>query len=221
MKLTFLSDTHLFHKDYLSKQILTDYLTGGPILVHAGDMSGRGTISEIIEFLDWFSLLPYTHKILIAGNHDFLFEVNPKMAKDVLDNYPGITYLNDSGVTIEGIKFWGSPVTPYFHNWAFNRHFPDIGYHWAQIPKDTDVLITHGPAKGILDKTHYGGIHTGCPILFEKIREIKPKIHVFGHIHEVRGTMQVGETLHINASCLDLNYALVDKPPFEYNWYNN
>lgn len=221
MKLTFLSDTHLFHRDSIQKIILTDYLQGGPILIHSGDVSGRGTLTEIREFLDWFSVLPYTHKIFIAGNHDFAFEVNPKLTTDLLKEYPGVTYLNDSAVTIEGIKFWGSPVTPYFHNWAFNRHFPDIGFHWLQIPKSTDVLITHGPPKGILDKTRFTGEHTGCPVLLEKIKEIKPKVHVFGHIHEGRGMQQVGPTLHINASSLDLNYRIVTQPPFELEWYNS
>ena len=218
MEITFISDTHQFHRDDYEKSQLTSLLPGGPIIVHSGDMSGRGGHNEILEFLGWFDSLNYTHKILIAGNHDFMFDVNPEMAHGVLSNYPGITYLNESGVVIEGIKFWGSPITLYFHNWAFNRHPHEIAPHWEKIPDDVDVLITHGPPFGILDKTHYGKIQTGCPILLEKIKKIKPQVHAFGHIHEARGTVQTEDTLFINASTVDLRYNLYDmSAPFKFD----
>lgn len=208
MKITFISDTHWLIKDKNTRDDLTSMLPGGPILVHAGDVSGRGTAGEIREFLDWFSTLPYMHKILIAGNHDFLFETMPDTAAKILAEYPGVTYLNDSGVTIEGIKFWGSPVTPWFHNWAFNRLANEIGRHWDLIPDEVDVLITHGPPHGILDETVREGLNVGCPLLLKKVKEIKPKVHVFGHIHEARGVHEEDGTTFINASAVDLGYRL-------------
>lgn len=213
MEITFISDTHWIVSDPVNTQDLNDLLPGGPILVHSGDVSGRGTEREIRVFLDWFSSQPYMHKILIAGNHDFFFEVaKPEVVQELLAEYPGITYLNDSGVTIEGIKFWGSPVTPFFHNWAFNRYDNEIGPHWDLIPEGIDVLITHGPPHGILDKTIREGWSVGCKRLRAKVDQIKPKVHVFGHIHEEMGQVEIGGTMFINASVVDERYRL---------WHNN
>jgi Icc-related predicted phosphoesterase len=197
---------------------MEDLLPGGPILVHAGDVSGRGTETEIRQFLDWFSKLPYMHKVLIAGNHDFFFEVaKPEEVAALIAEYPGITYLNDSGATIEGIKFWGSPVTPFFHNWAFNRYSNEIKPHWDMIPEGIDVLITHGPPKGILDFTEYDRDNVGCPTLLKKVKQIKPKVHVFGHIHEARGKEEIDGTVYINASMVTLKYELRYEPPYTIN----
>lgn len=216
MEITFISDTHWLIADPVHKQELTDLLPGGPILVHAGDVSGRGSEREIRLFLDWFSSLPYMHKVLIAGNHDFFFEVAAKEEIDALiAEYPGITYLNDSGATIEGIKFWGSPITPYFHNWAFNRFHNEIQPHWDLIPNGIDVLITHGPPHGILDKVRYDNLTVGCPKLRAKVKEIKPKVHVFGHIHEGMGRHEEDGTIYINASVVDFRYELYHQTPFK------
>jgi Icc-related predicted phosphoesterase len=151
---------------------------------------------------------------LIAGNHDFLFEVDPAAAAELLSEYD-IHYLNDICATIEGINFLGSPITPYFHNWAFNRISNEIGKHWDMIPEGTDVLITHGPPKGILDFTHYDKEHVGCPLLREKVRMIKPKVHVFGHIHEARGIQEEDGTTFINASVVTLRYQLRYENPIK------
>lgn len=218
MEITFISDTHWIVADKHLTQELTDLLPGGPILVHAGDVSGRGSEREIRLFLDWFSKLPYMHKVLIAGNHDFFFEVAGKEAVDeLLAEYPGITYLNDSGVTIEGIKFWGSPITPYFHNWAFNRLSSELAEHWALIPNDIDVLITHGPPYEILDKVFYDKMHVGCTLLRKKVMEVKPQVHVFGHIHEAMGVHEENGTTFINASVVDLRYKLYGSAPHKLN----
>ena len=116
-------------------------------------------------------------------------------------------YLEDSGVEIEGIKFWGSPVTPPFFNWAFMKEPDAIKKHWGAIPDDTDYLITHGPAHTILDyvgRNGQGGV--GCPHLLDAIERVNPKYHVFGHIHDMYGTKIVNETTHINASVLNDRY---------------
>ncbi len=218
MEITFISDTHHIVSNQEDRDDLTLLLPGGPILVHAGDMSGRGTESEIRRFLDWFSSLPYMHKILIAGNHDFFFEIaKPELVAALLADYPEVTYLNDSGVTIEGIKFWGSPVTPWFHNWAFNRYPQEIEAHWDLIPNDTDVLITHGPPQGILDKTIREGWSVGCKYLLKVVNRVNPKVHVFGHIHEGMGQTQIGGTIFINAAVVDERYHLWHNKPSVIN----
>jgi predicted phosphodiesterase len=209
MKITCISDTHNQHNNIPSK-----YLTGGDCIIHSGDVSGRGTHAEIEEFLAWYNELPYTHKILIAGNHDFFFErASESIIKATLDKYPNITYLNDSGVEIEGLKIWGSPVQPWFYDWAFNRRGTDICEHWDKIPLDTDILITHGPAKGYLDLTLRGDV-TGCPYLLEKISELTNlKLFVHGHIHEAYGRVDFPDGgVFLNASVLNARYVMSNLP---------
>ena len=203
MEITFISDTHNYHN------LMTSDLPGGPMIIHAGDVSSRGRYQEVQEFIDWFASLPYMHKIFIAGNHDFIFE-----KKNMLNIPDNIYYLQDSGVTIEGIKIYGTPWQPWFYNWAFNlpRSGPGLASKWEAIPEDTDILITHGPPFGILDKVARGGDHVGCELLAERIREIKPKICVFGHIHEGHGILEIEGTTYINASMLDQNYDYVNSP---------
>lgn len=210
MKITCISDTHNQHL-----HIPPDWLEGGDVLVHAGDVSGRGSLREVEEFLAWFNELPYTHKIMIAGNHDFWFEKMSTFAVNEMlaEKYPNITYLNDSGVEIDGVKFWGSPVQPWFYDWAFNRMGADICKHWDMIPLDTDVLITHGPMKGFLDMT-VRGVSTGCPYLLEKSAEMTNlKLFVCGHIHEAYGKFEFPDGgVFVNASTLNFNYQVQNKP---------
>ena len=209
---------------------MTKDLPGGPILVHAGDVSSRGYNWEIRDFMEWFSSLPYTHKIFIPGNHDFFFDwsryartpqgkirhgnsqFTKEKVEEMLSQFPNVYLLNDSGVTVENIKFWGSPITPWFHDWAFNRWENEIGAHWDLIPEDTDVLITHGPPHKILDRVIRGNSNVGCPILTERVKAIKPKIHVFGHIHEDHGVVELDGTTYVNASMLDVRYDYSNKP---------
>ena len=210
MKITCISDTHNQHT-----HIPPDWLEGGDVLVHAGDISGRGSLREIEEFLAWFNELPYKHKIMIAGNHDFWFEkVSTFAVNEMLqEKYPNIVYLNDSGIEIDGVKFWGSPVQPWFYDWAFNRMGTDICKHWDMIPLDTDVLITHGPMKGFLDMTTRG-VSTGCPYLLEKSAEMTNlKLFVCGHIHEAYGKFEFPDGgVFVNASTLNYNYQVQNKP---------
>ena len=203
MRFVAISDTHCRH--------LNIKLPKGDVLLHAGDISYKGQKNEVIDFLGWFAKLPYKHKIFIAGNHDFYFEREKDAAiKSIIPE--GVIYLNDNEVIVDGVKIWGSPVTPWFFNWAFNRHRgKPIKKHWDKIPGDTDILLTHGPAYGILD-TVVNNRQAGCADLLQTIKSIKPKVHVFGHIHEGYGTVQQNGTKFINASVLNESYELVNKP---------
>ena len=202
MQLTLISDTHGLHNQLR--------LQGGDMLVHAGDVTSRGTEEEVVDFLTWFEAQPYKYKIFIAGNHDWFFErESSEYIQSLLPE--SIIYLNDSGVTINGFKIWGSPIQPTFFNWAFNRERGKaINKHWELIPNDIDILITHGPPFGILDKTIRGET-VGCEMLLQRITTIQPKLHVFGHIHEGYG-IQSATSKFVNASVLNHKYQMINKP---------
>ena len=208
-KITFISDTHNKHKHLTSKG-MGNILGSGDILVHAGDCTSMGQKHEINEFLKWFSNTEFEHKIFIAGNHDFGFEQKTDIDQEFKDL--GVTYLFDNDVTIDGIKFYGSPWQPEFHNWAFNLpRGEELAAKWEKIPDDVDILITHGPAYGILDYAPIGG-HVGCEELYRKIVEVKPKIHVCGHIHDSYGQKSMGGIEFLNASTLNDRYEYAHKP---------
>jgi Icc-related predicted phosphoesterase len=226
MKFVTISDTHTLHK-HIS-------LPDGDVIIHAGDITSSGKEVEVISFLNWFSNLNFKYKVMIAGNHDFFFDhswkaytnyghnrhVNKNGYKEDIQNlllkYPDITYLNDSGTTINDIKIWGSPITPWFHDWAFNREKgDDILKHWNLIPKDTDILITHGPPYKIGDMVYRNKENVGCEDLLNKIKEIQPKFHIFGHIHEGYGIYETPDfpnTKFINASSVDIYYDPINQP---------
>jgi len=206
MKFIALSDTHGKHR-------LLKNLPAADVIIHAGDVSVNGYDHSVQDFLNWFSKLDYAHKIFIAGNHDRFFEDEPAglIKRIIPDN---VVYLNDSGICINGINIWGSPITPWFYNWAFNRERgKDISKHWKLIPANTDILITHGPPYGILDRVSHG--HVGCEELLKKVKSVKPRVHVFGHIHEAYGSFENKNTRFINASVLDNEYDLKN-PPVEF-----
>lgn len=207
-----ISDTHTQH-DLLTSELLDiHHKNPDGILIHCGDISHRGRNHEVEDFLDWYSSLPFEHKILISGNHDFLFENNRSLAKAMIsERGENIIYLEDSGVEIQGLKFWGSPVTPWFYDWAFNRR-EDIKNHWDLIPNDVNILITHGPPYKILDQT-ISGLNVGCKNLSKKIESLTSlKLSLFGHIHEAAGLVKIGDVIYNNASILDERYQIKNHP---------
>jgi Icc-related predicted phosphoesterase len=224
MKITFISDTHNKHNG------LTSLLPGGDLLIHAGDISSMGYKHEIQQFLKWFNGLDnYKHKIFIAGNHDWGFQDNPEMCKELLEFYDKVTYLQDDLELIgddyeTAVKVYGSPWQPEFYNWAFN--LPRMGWEleqkWNDIPIDTDILITHGPSWGRVDTVKGQGVPLGCELLKERLEVVVPKIHVCGHIHSGYGYVFDGVTHYFNASVLDEQYNLTQKPlTVEWNPVNN
>ena len=212
-RLTFISDTHTKHEK------LNGFLPGGDILLCAGDISSRGYKTELENFFKWFDGIDnYDHKIFIAGNHDFGFQDEPETIKGLLTGYKTIDYLQDEYLGIQDgdepeLKIWGSPWQPEFHNWAFNLPRGEkIKEKWDLIPDDVDILITHGPAFGKLDYVPYDGLNVGCEELLKRIEEVKPKIHLSGHIHSGWGYVFNGETHFFNAAILNDRYEFRNKP---------
>ena len=217
MKITFISDTHAKHNQ------VTSSLPGGDVLIHAGDISNNGYRTEIQDFIKWFSTIEnYTHKIFIAGNHDFSCQDEVSAVQELLRLNPGSEYLYDDMFLIgdesadydDMVKVWGSPWQPEFYNWAFNlpRQGAELKEVWNMIPSDVDILITHGPPYGHLDYVTYSKQNVGCELLRDRIDLIKPKIHVFGHIHSSYGYKFDGTTHFFNAAVLDERYNFTQKP---------
>lgn len=212
MKLVCISDTHTRHREINMPE--------GDILICSGDITFRGELDVIEDFADWLKYLPYKHKLIVFGNHEVGIEKGPKRPKAIeFIKNSGSIYLEDSGVEINGIKFWGSPITPFFCNWEWNRHRgKDINHHWKLIPDDTNVLITHGPVYGILDEAPRGVAsysHVGCEDLLNRIWELKDlKIHCCGHIHDGYSIKpkEVEGIKFINASICDERYHPSNSP---------
>jgi Icc-related predicted phosphoesterase len=207
LTITCISDTHTKHRSL--------NLPGGDILIHAGDLMNSGwNMNDIHDFLKWFENQNYNELIFIAGNHDRRFETDPIDVKAILENYPLITYLEDRWVTVEGVKIYGSPWQPEFYNWAFNlpRCGEELERKWEEIPEDTDILITHGPPQDHLDISGppYNQHQLGCELLRVKVDKLKPKIHVFGHIHGSSGYKEYNSTHFINASILNEDYVKIN-----------
>lgn len=201
MKIIAISDTHNKHKTLGT-------LPECDLLIHAGDATGQGRESEIKNFAQWFHKQPAKHKIFVPGNHEKEFENNlPASLLWFTEHCPGAHVLINESITINGLKIYGSPVTPYFLNWAWNEHITGLQKAWATIPTNTDILITHGPAYGILDTTFPGNKSLGCLVLLKEIQErVLPKIHICGHIHGGYGKATVKATTHYNVSICNEMY---------------
>jgi len=184
------ADTHGFHDRH--------DVPDGDVFVHAGDLTQKGGVWEIMSALDWIGDLPHALKIVIAGNHDVLFETDPEYAETLVPE--GVVYLNESGFRYRDIFFWGSPWTPRYFNWAFNAdRGEDIRAHWDKIPAEVDVLITHGPPYGRGDVVPGSG-HQGCRELAAAVVQRRPKLHLYGHIHEGRGVVETPWGLSVNVA---------------------
>ena len=197
MRLIVTSDTHGRHD-------LITTLPDGDVLIHAGDFMNSGLYpEEVWSFNHWLSKQPIQRRLVCGGNHDRLFEKSPQQARALLTN---ATYLENTGVTIDGVTFWGSPYTLEFLNWAFMYPSGRGWQYWEQMPENLHVLITHGPPYGILDQIAQNEPHLGCEDLLKAVEEKKPKVHIFGHIHGGAGTFDNGVTRFVNAAFLNERY---------------
>ena len=187
-------------------------LEGGDLLIVAGDLTARDSKEEMLFFLEWIQGLNYRKIVFIAGNHDGWMQKNQKIWTLKTED-SDIIYLCDSGAEFEGLKIWGSPWTPTYGCWYFMKNRGDeIKSAWDLIPDDIDILVTHGPPYGILDK-NIDGEHCGCEELREAAFRLSPKLHVFGHIHECGGkTLNTVLTQYVNASIMNEKYWPVNKP---------
>lgn len=212
MKVVCISDTH-------NKLRQIDF-PEGDILIHAGDFTNYGTESELLTFREELKKLNFEYKVIVPGNHDWLFERENSVARELFKDVAIV--LEDESTNINGLKFYGTPWSPWFHGWARNlaRGKP-IREKWDLIPNDVDVLITHTPPMGILDQVYrFQGAfveNTGCADLLDALNtRLNPKLHVFGHIHEGRGTIKIDDTMYINAASYEHNSSKM-RLPFIYH----
>lgn len=232
LKVIHISDTHGKH----TKINWTFDPSNADVIIHSGDFSNIGEEAGVRDFFKWFSKLNIPYKIVIPGNHDKSFD--PKFwgdkapaedtyrhlyrqaehfTKEIIDEYrqnPNHYFLNHEACEIEGIKFFGSPWSAEFHSryWGFNiPRGEESEKLYATVPDDIQVLITHGPPFGKLDMVD-SGLRVGCEALGNRIKVIKPKYHLFGHIHEDYGQSFDGDTYYLNSSIMNLRYQPVNLP---------
>jgi Icc-related predicted phosphoesterase len=218
LKCVVLSDTHGHHRRVT--------VPDADVLIHCGDFCQRGTMSEVKDFVEWLTEQPHKHIIVIPGNHDKPAEKKTGKVLSLFNNSNMHLLLNQE-VVIEGVKFWGSPITPTFFDWSFMRdRGAPIQMVWERIPDDVDVLITHGPPYGHGDLAPaYRTVHpkvAGCLDLLNRIREIKaksswkhPRVHCFGHIHAGHGATesdQFANMTFINAAICTEEYRPTNSP---------
>ena len=211
MKILHISDTHGMH-DYFPK----DTFKGIDMVIHSGDCSNsrdlKTSIIEITEFLEWYQKIDVKYKIFVAGNHDTAIARNRIQYSDMIMR--DIIYLENESIEIEGIKIWGSPITPTFGDWSFMKARDKTHEVWKEIPDDTDVIVVHGPPKGVRDLTYDRQNNMefcGDLALTKRVMAIKPKLVLFGHIHNFKDIENQGisryhrypNTVFSNASCVE------------------
>jgi Icc-related predicted phosphoesterase len=193
MRLLHISDTHSQHN-------LLKNLPNADVIVHSGDASFAGSEDEVLDFLNWFCDLDYPHKIFVAGNHDDC------LYGEQIEGLPNdCHYLCHSGVEIEGVKFWGTPL--FVGDFLKKGRIEQMT---KQIPDDTDVLISHSPPFGILDFND--NINYGCPSLLKAVERINPRYNMFGNIHADNGIKKIGQTTFVNSAIMNEKYELINKP---------
>jgi Icc-related predicted phosphoesterase len=205
MRIVFISDTHNLHHGLSVPE--------GDMVIHSGDFMNSGRHEhELSSFIDFYSSFPHKHKLVVPGNHDFWAEKYPEDTKRRFKE-KDITFLIHQSVIIEGLKFYGDPYQPWFYDWAFNlKRGEELRKNWEKVPDDTDILITHSPPYGHLDRVILGNTSVGCEELKKRIDVVKPIISCFGHIHEAYGKEKTKNTLFINSSVCDHRYNVINPP---------
>lgn len=218
MKIVIISDTHEQEKHI--------EIPEGDLLIHCGDFTKKGSYYAIRDFAKWFAEQPHKFKVLIAGNHEMglefgaMRETKLDLILDYTKKDSNFHYLENSSVEIEGLKIYGSPITPYFFGWAWNvGRGGEIAERWSQIPDDTNILITHGPPWGILDSVPSDRLieleeRVGCEDLLKRVKQLQNlKLHAFGHIHTGHGIMIQDNVTFVNAAiCGDRGHVVEYDP---------
>jgi predicted phosphohydrolase len=190
MRIVAVADTHTFQNDLGA-------IPEGDVFVHAGDLLRGGTLEELEGVAAWLASLPHRQKVIVAGNHDSCFLNQRAAAVAMLGD---AVYLEDSGHAIDGLSFWGSPWQPAYNDWAYNLpRGKALAEKWAQIPARVDVLVTHCPPHGLGDRGPVPG-RLGCQDLRQRVREVSPTLHLFGHIHQDGGVFRDGATTFANVT---------------------
>ena len=202
IRIVCISDTHELHREL--------DIPSGDILIHAGDFTFFSKRpSMVADFDSWLGELPHPTKVVVPGNHEFLIEAG------TVPPLRNATLLINRGVKCHGLKIWGSPVT-VLSGGAFGRSDPeDRRRIYAEIPLDTDILVTHGPPYGILDRGGSDAKPHGCQVLLEAVQRINPRLHVFGHAHGGYGSVIIGRTQFANASVMTEDFG-PDNPPLVF-----
>jgi len=205
MKVVAIGDTHGKHDDL--------DMPDGDLLIHTGDMSDYGDISDIDLFNYWLGTLDYKDIVVIAGNHDMVFEKQPAAARAALTN---AIYLQDTWTDIGGYIVYGTPWTPHFNDWAFNRKRGlELREVYDKIPEQTDILVSHGPAWRLGDwvKNRWGVYeHAGSKEMLRALVRVRPKYHIFGHIHVAYGQYMAGDITCLNVSSINKYHEIANPP---------
>mmetsp|Transcript_20530 Transcript_20530/g.27059 ORF Transcript_20530/g.27059 Transcript_20530/m.27059 type:complete len:424 (-) Transcript_20530:80-1351(-) len=212
LRIVCISDTHGSHQNLVGK------IPDGDILIHAGDFTNKLRKSDMEKSLrsfdEFLGNLPHKHKIVIAGNHEIAF--NDFTKSEIQSYLRNCTYLQDSGITVDGLKIYGSPWTNSV-GMGFSCRGKHLYKHWARIPEDVDILVTHIPPEGVLDlafdfeadrrgpcpdcrRCHRKYAHWGSESLAKRVRAVRPRVHVFGHVHDSHGYLKRNGTLYVNAA---------------------
>ena len=200
VRLVLMSDTHGEHRSL--------HVPNGDFLIHAGDFTLFNRSRALVcDFDQWLLQLPHRRKVVIPGNHDFKF-ANASWRRLV----SAAIFLLNEATEIDGIRIWGSPLTPSNFESFGARAGDDFRWIFSRIPRGTDLVITHGPPWGILDAGERSNRNEGCKHLLEAICRVAPALHVFGHIHHSYGSKWIGRTLFVNAALAGPNYKLVRHP---------
>lgn len=184
------------------------------ILISAGDYSFKGEEWAVKEYHEWLRNQNARHIISVQGNHELWVEKNFILAREIAEKAcPGVYFIDEDIIEIEGVKIFCSAVTPWFHNWAWNKGPKELETHWNRIPEDVDIIVTHGPPYGIGDEvvkingdSYDPKMSVGCPSLLKRIQEVKPDLHICGHIHCGHGQRHIDGISYYNVSICDELY---------------
>ncbi|HSY35604.1 MAG TPA: metallophosphatase domain-containing protein [Acidobacteriaceae bacterium] len=202
MDLVFFGDTHELHREVT--------VPAGDILICTGDFTMFSkSLRAIKDFDEWLGEQPHPQKWVVPGNHEFFLEADSRR-RSLLSN---AQVLIDEAVTVEGLRFYGSPMTPLYGGAFGKSSSSDRKQHWSKIPNDTHILITHGPPHGILDLSPRPPDRMGDPELLDRIKQLRQlRLHAFGHVHGAYGLVEDDGVTFANVALMGHLDELVHKP---------